>query len=355
MSGLKYVELAEQLRNEIKTGVYRSGQRLPGELELASKFSCSRQTIRQAIGLLVEEGLVYRMQGSGTYVQSGPARREPTKNIAVVTTYIGEHIFPAILHGIEETLTENGYSFLLSATRNRLDNERRILSDLLSKPIDGLIVEGTKTALPNPNIDLYNAFAQQGIPVVFIDGYYPDIKSPTYVVADDRRGGRMATEILLKKGHTRIAGIFKSDDIQGHRRYAGFIQTMRAAGIEVSDDHILWYTTETRDMLLNACALDVLDGCTAAVCYNDEVALELVRLFGEKNFDPERCELVSFDNSVYAQLSPVRFLSLQSPKEQLGRLAAEKMIHILNLQPETSTVLPWTLPEPDECKNQPTE
>ncbi len=347
LSELKYKELAERLRSEIKSGVYRGGQRLPGELELASKLSCSRQTVRQAIGLLVDEGLVYRMQGSGTYVQSGPARRTPTKNIAVVTTYIGEHIFPAILHGIEEALTENGYSFMLSATRNRVDNERRILSDLLAKPIDGLIVEGTKTALPNPNIDLYNAFAQQGIPVVFIDGYYPDIKSPTYVVADDRRGGRMATELLLKNGHTRIAGFFKSDDIQGHRRYAGFIQTMRAAGIEVSDDNILWFTTETRDMLIDACGLEVLDGCTAAVCYNDETALELVRLFGERGIAPDRYELVSFDNSVYAQLSPIPFRSLQSPKEQLGRLAAEKMIHILALQPETSSVLPWTLPEAD--------
>lgn len=345
MSELKYKELAEELRNEIKSGTYRGGQRLPGELELAAKLGCSRQTVRQAIGLLVEEGLVYRLQGSGTYVQRAPVCRTPTKNIAVVTTYIGEHIFPAILHGIEETLTENGYTFMLSATRNRIDNERRILSELLEKPIDGLIVEGTKTALPNPNIDLYNAFAQQGIPVVFINSYYPDIKSPTYVVADDRRGGRMAAELLLKKGHSRIAGIFKSDDIQGHRRYAGFIQTMRAAGIEVSDDNILWFTTETRDMLIDSCALDVLDGCSAAVCYNDEAALELVRVLTEKEVPPDRYELVSFDNSVYAQLSPIRFLSLQSPKEQLGRLAAEKMIHILKLQPESSAVLPWTIPE----------
>ena len=89
LSELKYKELAERLRSEIKSGVYRGGQRLPGELELASKLSCSRQTVRQAIGLLVDEGLVNRMQGSGTYVQSGPARRTPTKNIAVVTTYIG--------------------------------------------------------------------------------------------------------------------------------------------------------------------------------------------------------------------------------------------------------------------------
>lgn len=67
--------------------------------------------------------------------------------------------------------------------------------------------------------------------MVFINGFYPDLKNPVYVVADDRAGGRMACELLLKKGHSKIAGIFKSDDIQGHRRYAGYAEAVYAAMI----------------------------------------------------------------------------------------------------------------------------
>ena len=348
MSELKYKELAERLRSEIKSGVYRGGQRLPGELELASKLSCSRQTVRQAIGLLVDEGLVYRMQGSGTYVQSGPPRRTPTKNIAVVTTYIGEHIFPAILHGIEEALTENGYSFMLSATRNRVDNERRILSELLSKPIDGLIVEGTKTALPNPNIDLYNAFAQQGIPVVFIDGYYPDIKSPTYVVADDRRGGRMATELLLKNGHTRIAGFFKSDDIQGHQRYSGFISALRDADCLVSDERVIWYTTESLEYMFRDRdeILARLGDATAVVCYNDEAAFRLVQfLLDSGKRIPEDVAVVSFDNSSLSEVSPVKITSLSYEDRNIGRISAAKLIKLINGKTVESEAVPWTLVE----------
>ena len=114
------------------------------------------------------------------------------------------------MHGIEHVFAQDGYSSMLFATRNRVDNERKVLTELLDKPIDGLIIEGTKTALPNPNIDLFERFSQLGIPVVFINGFYPDLKNPIYVVADDRQGGRIACEALLKKGHSRIAGIFKA-------------------------------------------------------------------------------------------------------------------------------------------------
>lgn len=342
MSEHKYAQLADRLRTEIQNGIYTGGQRLPSENELASVTGYSRQTVRQAMALLENEGLTSRVQGSGTYVRSAAPRREATHNIAVITTYIGEYIFPAILHGIDDVLSKKGYTPLLSATHNRVDNERRILTELLQKPVDGLIVEGTKTALPNPNIDLYDRFAALGIPVVFINGFYPDLKKPVYVVADDRAGGRLATELLLRDGHRRIAGFFKSDDIQGHRRYAGYAETLREAGLAVEDDHVLWFTTENRDSLLAAGTGAVLANCTAAVCYNDEVALQVSRYLQDHEATGQ-VKLVSFDNSTIALLSSPPFFSLSNPKEQLGRLAAEKMLGILAGHPQQPTVLPWSI------------
>jgi GntR family transcriptional regulator of arabinose operon len=62
----------------------------------------------------------------------------------VVTTYISEYIFPDILRGIEQVLAQSGYTPFISATYNRVDNERDILNMLLTKPIDGIIIEGRK-------------------------------------------------------------------------------------------------------------------------------------------------------------------------------------------------------------------
>ena len=344
MSEHKYKDLLDQLKIDIQNGVYARGQKLPSENELADSTGYSRQTVRHAIGILENEGFLSRVRGSGTFVRNPEPQRVTSRNIAVVTTYIGEYIFPAILHGIEEVLSENGYTTMLSATHNRVDNERRILLDFMQKPIDGMIVEGTKTALPNPNIDLYAHLKEVSIPVVFINGYYPELKKPIYVVADDRAGGQAVCEELLKKGHRRIAGIFKSDDIQGHRRYAGFADALRGAGIQLNDDHVLWYTTENRDDLMSVFAMRTLQDCTAVVCYNDELALQLINILQEGGVAvPKDIEIVSFDNSTLAQLSAVKFLSMTNPKEQLGQLAAKKLLNILKQNEETPTVLPWGL------------
>ena len=346
MADHKYTELANKLRDDILSGAYTEGSRLPSENELAEQTGYSRQTVRQALGVLEREGIARRVQGSGTFVQRPPLRSTRTGNIAVVTTYISEYIFPSILDSMEAVLEKNSYTPMLFATRNRVDNERRILQLLQHKPIDGLIVEGTKTALPNPNIDLYQEIAELGIPIVLLSGFYPELKNSVYVVTDDRAGGRMACERLLRAGHKRIAGIFKSDDIQGHRRYAGYMEALQHAGLSVEDNHVLWYTTENRDSMLAAFVAQAVHGCTAAVCYNDETTLELISVMQKQGIRiPQQLELVSFDNSAFAQLSQVPFVSLTSPKEDLGRLAAEKMIDLLAGNEQTSIVLPWGLNE----------
>ena len=334
----KYAELAKRLRNDIHNGVYSEGQRLPSENELVAQTGYSRQTVRQAMEVLEREGLTDRVRGSGTYVKNAVRRRERTHNIAVLTTYIGEYIFPAILHGIDHVLAKNGYASLLAATRNRVDNERRMLREMLEKPIDGMIVEGTKTALPNPNIDLYEQFTQKGIPLVFFNGYYADLKDPVYVVADDRAGGRLACEKLLKDGHRHIAGLFKSDDIQGHRRYAGYAEALLNAGLSVEDDHVMWFVTENRDNLIETTARKVINGCTAAVCYNDEAALRVIQAMGA---NVKSVQLASLDHSTIAKLSAVPLYSLGHPSERLGRLAAEKLLNILDGKKESPAVLPW--------------
>ena len=339
MSEHKYLQLASQLREQIQEGVYQRGQRLPGELTLAQQAGCSRQTVRQAIALLEEEGLLARRQGSGTYVRQTSVRRAKTRNVAVVTTYIGEYIFPDILQGIERTLSQNRYASLLFATRNRVDRERQVLTELLQKPIDGLIVEGTKTALPNPNIDLYRQFESLGLPVVFINGVYAQLPEAVYVMADDQEGGRMACQELLDRGLRRIAGIFKSDDIQGHRRYAGYSQALREAGLPVVDDRVAWYTTEDRVDLLEASIPALVRGCDGLVCYNDQVACQVLELLRRRG-EPVP-QLASFDHSVFAQVAPTPFLSLANPKEQIGRLAAEKLLNMLRGRRETPALLPW--------------
>ena len=65
-----YIQIHDQLKKEIDEGKWEIGQRLPSERDLSTSFEVSRMTLRQAITLLVEEGVLERRVGSGTFVAS---------------------------------------------------------------------------------------------------------------------------------------------------------------------------------------------------------------------------------------------------------------------------------------------
>ncbi|MBQ0070961.1 MAG: GntR family transcriptional regulator, partial [Spirochaetales bacterium] len=121
----KYLDIAEILRKEIKEGAYQKTGKLPTEFELVDRFSVSRQTLRQSIACLKNEGYVYQIQGSGTYVSSPRDRfvqtGGATHNVLVICSYISDYIFPSIIRGIEKELSKEGYMVKLVATRNKVE------------------------------------------------------------------------------------------------------------------------------------------------------------------------------------------------------------------------------------------
>ncbi|HEY5668397.1 MAG TPA: GntR family transcriptional regulator [Anaerolineales bacterium] len=74
-----YVWIREALRKEITGGVLKRGEKLPSEHDLASKFGVSRMTVRHGIAELIDEGLLYRRHGVGTFVAFPHLERDHTR------------------------------------------------------------------------------------------------------------------------------------------------------------------------------------------------------------------------------------------------------------------------------------
>jgi GntR family transcriptional regulator len=66
-----YRQIAGRLRERISAGDLQPGDRLPSEADLMRSYSAARATVRQAVGLLRSEGLVYAEQGRGAFVRDG--------------------------------------------------------------------------------------------------------------------------------------------------------------------------------------------------------------------------------------------------------------------------------------------
>jgi DNA-binding FadR family transcriptional regulator len=80
--------IAATLRNRIVGGVYGFGEKMPTEREMASAFGTSRATLREALRLLEQGGLIQRKVGSGTYViyQAAEGASDADDDVAEITS-----------------------------------------------------------------------------------------------------------------------------------------------------------------------------------------------------------------------------------------------------------------------------
>ncbi len=332
---LKYQKVIDWIKEEIDAGRLQPGQRLMSEQKMSEEFGLCRQTIRRAMQELVEQKIVVRVQGSGTYVGSVTSKiqRKKHMNIAVVSTFYESYIFPPILKGIERTLSKDGYAMQVSFTDNLIQNEANVLKMILKKDnIDGVIIEPSEGALPNPNIKYYKEIQDKHIPIIFFNDIYPAIQAPC-VRIDDQIVARKATQLLIDAGHKKIAAIFKGDDGQGHRRYLGFLDAMEKAELIRNPNHIVWIDTAMQRGLkrLESYLLKRLEGCTGLVCYNDEVAMQMIDIFLKYGIRvPEDLSVVSIDDSDLSEICKVPFTSFPHPKEKLGEKVAENLLKIID-------------------------
>ncbi|MCE4070501.1 GntR family transcriptional regulator [Pseudomonas nitroreducens] len=90
-----YSQLKEILRTRILDGTYPPLSRMPSEAELGKAFEVSRITVRQALGDLQKEGLIFKIHGKGTFV----AKPKAFQNVST-------------LQGLGESMTQRGYEVI---------------------------------------------------------------------------------------------------------------------------------------------------------------------------------------------------------------------------------------------------
>ena len=351
----KYLRVADILRREIAEGVFQDGQVLMTEEELRCRFGVSRQTVRQAIAQLEDDGLVDRRRGSGTYVRHGPRKRQGLLHVGVLTSYITDYISPNILSGIETVMNQHGVVMNLSATLNDPRMEKNILARMTDGQVDGLIVEPCRSAEGTPNADCYRHLAERNVPVIFMNAYYPELKGMPHVIMDDAGGGRAAAAEILKRGYRKPGCVFKTDDMQGAERGRGFLEEMKEQGMEIPEENILFFTTEDRMDLFDTPAgrrfleqAENPETMDSVACYNDIFAVRLMEAMRKRgNRKPRELGIIGFDNAMVSEMTRPALTTLGHPKEAFGSLVAEKLLRMMDGVRQESVRMPWRLVERD--------
>lgn len=360
----KYSKLAEELKKEIIVSIENGIDRLPPEREISKNHNVSRQTVRQALFILEKEGLIYKKQGSGSII-SGLIPGAEGNEIAIIFSSDSEYIFPSLLSELSDYFKKEGFSVSVYITQNRADKEREILSDLIKQinithTLRGILVDPVRTTLPTANYDLYEKINSHRIPIVFLHGYYPNLTNHTFIKDDNYAGGHSLGQYLIQNGHTKIAGIFQIDTIQGMERYLGWSRAMIESNLSVHDSNVSWYTQEILENIqksqdtgfIVSFIRNKLSSCSAVICHNDEIAYWLIKELNYAGLNvPQDISIVSFDNSYLSDLSKPRITSLSHGEKEMSSSCAFALLEQIRGRFPSPKSLSWKLLEKGSVTN----
>ncbi len=235
----KYLLLKEKINTDILSNKYPIGSKLPTENELADIYNVSRSTVRQALDLLVIQGIISKKWGSGNTVMA-KSDKSKSKTVMILMPNNKDPYYSELLSDISSTLLKNGMEIEFHETENQYQIERNYLSLVSNEMYGGLIIFLAHSSLPSTNADLIQLLLKRQLPIVFINSAPSNIYNPTVVSLDSYDKGYQVARSLINSGHKKLGGIFLQDREDSHLSFSGFIDAIRDANLDICDNCFLW-------------------------------------------------------------------------------------------------------------------
>lgn len=302
-------QLMTYFRERILDGRLSVGTRLPTDDELADLYQISRDTVRQALALLANEGLIERVQGRGTFViqprSNGGALTQPKqKQIGLVLNRtLRTHLTMNLLVGVEQAAKSHGYNVSFTYAEGEQDQQARDIARLQANHVLGMIIWAMGDTTHDASI---LQLQTDQFPLVLIDRYFPGL-AIDYVGSDNIGGGYRATEHLLILGHRHIGFVFAQEETlqttSVYERWQGYCKALQK--YEVPYDETL-VVPDVRKLQSGAREglvefLQRPDRPSAIFAVNDFIALDVLQAARAIHLHiPEDLAVVGFDDQEFA-------------------------------------------------------
>ncbi len=322
--------LRDDIRVSYKTGLLHAGTPVPSVRELATRFGLSKQVAHQEVQRMVEEGLLYSIPGSGTFIGTPPTRTD--EFFLLVDTEKNTATNP-LFTGFAQRIAGRGGASLSLSVEEILLRDRL---DMLPK------LAGVWDHTRDFSRDLPWGPARREVPRVGNIGHMEDPEFMDGVGVDDFDGGQQATAHLVRLGHRRIAflGVHcAGSSVPQHtawseRRESGWRAVLQEADLPTEnmsfhpdatmappeDGRHPWSLADAARSA--ARYLAARSDVTAVVAANDDAALAYVRTLHELKVPVERWPaLVGYDNLPNPKGQILS--SLHRPLDKVGAAAAD--------------------------------
>ncbi|AWU97796.1 LacI family DNA-binding transcriptional regulator [Azospirillum ramasamyi] len=327
--------------------------------EVAGHAGVSRSTVSLVLrgSPLVAAETRERVQGAmaalGYIYNRGAAtlRAARTQTVGLLVCELSNPFYAELTAGVDDVLDAEGFVAFIANTAEQPERQERFLRRMREHNVDGVILcpaAGTQG-------ELLDRLDRWRLPCVQALRFVSD-RGRDYAGADYRAGVETAVDHLVALGHSRIAFVGGTLDHSAYAaRHAGFTAAMRRHGLP--DDLVLRCPltrrsgAEAADDLLNRLPAPMA-APTAALCYNDVVALGLMLGLEARGLRAGRdLAVTGFDDVPEAALSRPALTTVATSARRIGQEAARLLLRrIADPQgPPERIILPSRLIVRDSC------
>jgi DNA-binding LacI/PurR family transcriptional regulator len=333
MTNHKYREILEKIQDDITSGKYKPGQRLPSEAELVRRYGTSRMTVFRAMHELQSQGIVTRRVGSGTFVAQNA--NSGSHVFGLLIPELGQtEIFEVICKGMMEAPQAIHHSLLWGNAASKENEKEEIAEQLcrhyIAKKVSGVFFAPVEFSPSRyeANHRIVAALDKARIPVVLLDRClepYPRRSNYDLVGIDNRRTGYMATEHLIRAGAKRITFFARPNSAPTvDARIAGYREAIQVLSKQTDRGSVSLGDASDSTFVKSVLAKHRPD---AFLCANDHTAGNLMHtLLSLDKRIPEDIRMVGIDDVKYARLLPVPLTTQHQPCRDIGRIALSIML-----------------------------
>ncbi|CAM02550.1 LacI family transcriptional regulator [Saccharopolyspora erythraea NRRL 2338] len=239
--------------------------------------------------------------------------------LGVMVSDLHNPFFAEIVDGLDAAARAEGFELIINTGGRSASREGRAVESLLSFRPAGLVLLGP--AVPAAAI----ASAADRAPVVLV-ARSSRLRTVDTVNDDGEAGSQLAVDHLVGLGHTRIAHLDGGHGSQAAPRKRGYTRAMRRHGLEpvvLPSEYTDVAGAKTAGRLLER--VDELP--TAIVAANDFNAVGAISALEESGLEvPRDISVIGYDNTSLAALSHVALTTVDQPRREMGRLAAEALL-----------------------------
>lgn len=258
-------------------------------------------------------------------------KERKSHSIGVVVCEVANNFFSQAISGIESIAYNRGYHVILTQTHESYEREMVNAHHLASRSVDGLLVS---LSSGTTNIDHFKKLHEKGLPIVFFDRIPKEINTHK-VASNNFEGAFKAAEHLIKSGFKTIAHLANAAHLSiSIERLAGYKAALGKYGIPFREDLIKHCNSggiideEVENAIKEL--LDLSGKPDAILITSDRLSTSCLTVLNHLGLSvPNDLAIAGFTNSNTAELFNPPLTTIRQPAFEIGKLATEKLISII--------------------------